>query len=385
MNSSFRIGSLFGVPIYLHWTFLVVIPLFAWIIGTQIAITVGLITNSYNFVFGWFHPFTIDTSNFPIGLYSYLLGALISIGLFAGVLVHEMAHSLVARNAGLKINNITLLLFGGISSIEEGTPDPKIELPVALAGPLMSLLIAVLCTGIVYAVDIAVSDRVIAGTLVFFFGYLGLLNFILFVFNLLPAFPMDGGRVLRAWLARTKPLPEATRIAANIGKGFAIIFGIFAIITLSPILIIIAVFIYLGASQESDAIRYKFLLKDVIVGDMMSKPVMSVPLTMPVRDVIDLMFESRHLGFPVVDRGMLVGMITVADVHKLKPLDREAMQVRDIMSMDPVFLPPSAPVEDALRIMSVQNIGYIPVIENGDLTGIVTREDIMKVIELKEM
>ena len=385
MNSSFRIGSLFGVPIYIHWTFLVVIPLFAWIIGTQVAITVALITNSYNFVFGWVHPFAVDTSFFALGIYSYILGALISIGLFAGVLIHEMAHSLVARRYGLKINNITLLIFGGISSIEEGTPDPDIELPVALAGPLMSLVVALACSVIAYAADIAITDRFAAGTLVFFFGYLGLLNFILFVFNLLPAFPMDGGRVLRAWLAKSKPLPEATRIAANIGKGFAVAFGIFAIITFSPVLIIIAVFIYLGASQESNAMRYKFLLQDVTVGDMMSKPVISVPLNMPVRDVIEQMYGSRHLGFPVVDRGVLVGMITVADVHKMNPLDREAMQVRDVMSRDPATLPPGAPVEDALRIMSVQNTGHIPVIENGELVGIVTREDIMKVIELKEM
>jgi len=385
MNSSFRIGSLFGVPIYIHWTFLVVIPLFAWIIGTQVAITVALITNSYNFVFGWVHPFAVDTSFFALGIYSYILGALISIGLFAGVLIHEMAHSLVARSYGLKINNITLLIFGGISSIEEGTPDPDIELPVALAGPLMSLVVALACSGIAYTADIAITDRFAAGTLVFFFGYLGLLNFILFVFNLLPAFPMDGGRVLRAWLAKSKPLPEATRIAANLGKGFAVAFGIFAIITFSPVLIIIAVFIYLGASQESNAMRYKFLLQDVTVGDMMSKPVISVPLNMPVRDVIEQMYGSRHLGFPVVDRGVLVGMITVADVHKMNPLDREAMQVRDVMSRDPATLPPGAPVEDALRIMSVQNTGHIPVIENGELVGIVTREDIMKVIELKEM
>ena len=91
MNGSLRIGSLFGIPIYIHWTFLVVIPLFAWIIGTQIALTVGLITGSYNFVFGWLHPFEIDTSLFAIGLYSYILGALIALGLFGGVLIHEMS------------------------------------------------------------------------------------------------------------------------------------------------------------------------------------------------------------------------------------------------------------------------------------------------------
>jgi Zn-dependent protease len=385
MNGSFRIGSLFGIPIYIHWTFLVVIPLFAWIIGTQIAFTVGLITGTYNFVFGWLHPFTIDSSSFALGVYSYVLGALIALGLFGGVLIHELAHSVVARRFGLKINNITLLIFGGISSIEEGTPDPMVELPMALVGPLMSCLVAIVCIGIAYASDILVADRAVAGTLIFFFGYLGLLNFILFVFNLLPAFPMDGGRVLRAWLARSRPLPDATRIAANIGKAFAVVFGIIGIVSLSPILVIIAFFIYIGAGQEANALRYNFLLKDVTVGDMMSKPVVTLPPDMPVHEVINQMYVSKHLGFPVIDRGVLIGMITVADVHRMSSIDRDAMQVRDVMTREVVTLPPGAPVVDALRIMSVQNIGRIPVVENNEIVGIVTRTDILKVIELKEM
>jgi Zn-dependent protease len=385
MNGSFRIGSLFGIPIYIHWTFLVVIPLFAWIIGTQIAFTVGLITGSYNFVFGWLHPFEIDSASFAIGLYSYIMGALIALGLFGGVLIHEIAHSVVARRYGLKINNITLLIFGGISSIEEGTPDPVKELPMALVGPLMSCVVAIICTGIAYAADILVADRAVAGTLIFFFGYLGLLNFILFVFNLLPAFPMDGGRVLRAWLARSRPLPDATRIAANIGKVFAVVFGIVGIVSLSPILVIIAFFIYIGAGQEASALRYNFLLKDVTVGDIMSGPVVAVPPNMPVHEVINQMYSSKHLGFPVVDRGILIGMITVADVQKMSPIDRDAMQVRDVMTRDIITLPPGAPVIDALRIMTAQNIGRIPVTDNNELVGIVTRTDILKVIELKEM
>jgi Zn-dependent protease len=385
MNGSFRIGSLFGIPIYIHWTFLVVIPLFAWIIGTQIAFTVGLITGSYNFVFGWLHPFAIDSSSFMIGLYSYIMGALIALGLFGGVLIHEVAHSVVARRYGLKINSITLLIFGGISSIEEGTPDPVKELPMALVGPLMSCVVAIICTIIAYASDILVADRAVAGTLIFFFGYLGLLNFILFVFNLLPAFPMDGGRVLRAWLARSRPLPDATRIAANIGKVFAVVFGIVGIVSLSPILVIIAFFIYIGAGQEASALRYNFLLKDVTVGDIMSRPVAAVPPNMPVHEVVSQMYSSKHLGFPVVDRGVLIGMITVADVQKMSPIDRDAMQVRDVMTRDVVTLPPGAPVIDALRVMTAQNIGRIPVTDNNELVGIVTRTDILKVIELKEM
>ena len=385
MNGSFRIGSLFGVPIYIHWTFLIVIPLFAWIIGTQVAFTASFITQSYNFVFGRLYMMTVDPSVWALGIYSYLLGTAIAFGLFAGVLLHEIAHSVLARRFGLKINNITLLLFGGISSIDEGIPDPRVELPVALIGPFTSLVVAIICSGLAYLSNILVADPLVGGTLVFFFGYLGLLNFILFIFNLLPAFPMDGGRVLRAWLAKSKPLPEATRIAALVGKIFAVAFVIFAILTFSPILIVIAVFIYLGASQESDAMRYKFLLKGVVIGDLMTRSVISVPSEMPVRDVVTQMYNTKHLGFPVVERGALVGIISVADVHRMNPLDREVMQVRDVMTRDVITLPPDAPVEDALRMMSLENIGRIPVVDHGELVGIVTRTDILKVLELKEM
>jgi Zn-dependent protease/CBS domain-containing protein len=296
-----------------------------------------------------------------------------------------MAHSVLAKGKGIKINSITLLIFGGISSMEEQTPDPRIELPMALVGPLTSLAVGIICIGIMYLGDAVIQNLPVAGVFVFIFGYLGLLNVFLFAFNLLPAFPMDGGRVLRAWLARGMPLNRATRIAADVGKVFAVLFGLLGIFLLSPILILIAFFIYIGATQESTAMKYTFLLKDVTVGDIMAGNVLIVPPGMSIREVIDLMYSTKHLGFPVEDRGQIVGMITLADVHKLAPLDREAMQVRDIMTRAVISLPPSAPVIDALRIMSGTNIGRIPIVEGSQLVGIVTRTDIMKVIELREM
>jgi CBS domain-containing protein len=181
------------------------------------------------------------------------------------------------------------------------------------------------------------------------------------------------------------PLPRATKIAADVGKGFAVLFGVLGIFLLNPILILIAFFIWIGASQESTAMKYNFLLKDVSVGDIMARNVLTVPPEMPVREVIDLMYSTKHLGFPVRDRGVIIGMVTLADVHKLPPLEREAMQARDIMTRGIIALAPSAPVIDALRIMSNMNIGRIPVMDGDELVGIVTRTDILKVIELREM
>jgi Zn-dependent protease/CBS domain-containing protein len=377
MNGSLKIGSIFGIPVLIHWTFLLVIPLFAWIIGTEILLTTGLIES----IFG----IPINTILITSGYNPYILGAVITLGLFVGVFIHEMAHSILAKNRGIKINSITLLIFGGISSMEEETPDPKVELPMALVGPLTSLVVGLICLGFMYLLSAVIANPPVRGLLVYTFGYLGLLNVFLFAFNLLPAFPMDGGRVLRAWLARRMSLPRATKIASDVGKVFAVLFGILGIFLLNPILILIAFFIYIGASQESTAMKYNFLLKDVSVGDIMAKNVLTVPPEMPVREVIDLMYSTKHLGFPVRDRGVIIGMVTLADVHKLPPLEREAMQVRDIMTRGVIALSPTAPVIDALRIMSNMNIGRIPVMDGDQLAGIVTRTDILKVIELKDV
>jgi Zn-dependent protease/predicted transcriptional regulator len=376
MEASLQIGTLAGIPVKLHWSFLLVIPLFAWIIGSQILLTTELIA----VLFG----VPIDPTLIAAGFNPYILGTVVALGLFVGVFIHEMAHSLIARARGIEIHSITLLILGGVSQMEETMPDPKIELPMALAGPLTSLAVGLVSSALVYVVPAIVTEPGLAGVLVFTFGYLGLLNILLFGFNLLPAFPMDGGRVLRAWLARRMPLARATRIAADVGKGFAVVFGIIGFLLLNPILIIIAFFIYIGANQEATYLRYNILLQDVIVADAMSTPVATVELTMPLPQLLEMMYETKHLGFPVVERGSLVGIVALADVHKISPQDREAMQVRDVMTRNPTTLPPSAPLIDALRIITGQDIGRIPVVADDALVGIVTRTDVLRVMELRE-
>ena len=377
MDGSFRIGRLFGIPILIHYTFLLVIPLFAWIIGSQIISTTDMLKEIFQV--------PVDTTVITAGYMPYILGTISALGLFFGVLVHELAHSLVAQRKGIGINSITLMIFGGIATMEEGVPDPKAELPMALVGPVASLLFGLVCCGIVYLVPSFALTTGNAGVLIFLFGYLGVLNILLCFFNLIPAFPMDGGRVLRAWLAGRMPLHQATKIAADVGKGFAVIFGIIGLFLLSPFLVLIALFIYLGANMESMAVKYSHLLQDVTVGSMMSTPVTTVAPTLPVSQMIEMMYASKHLGFPVVERDTLVGMITLADVNRTSPIDREAMQVRDVMTRDPVTLPPTAPVVEALRIMSARNFGRIPVVEDGKILGIVTRTDILKVTELRQV
>jgi Zn-dependent protease/predicted transcriptional regulator len=377
MDGSLRIGRLFGIPILLHYTFLLVIPLFAYIIGSQIGSTTDMLREIFRI--------PIDTSIITSGFMPWILGTVVALGLFFGVLVHELAHSLVAKAKGIKMQSITLLMFGGVAQMDEGAPEPRTELPMALAGPVMSLIFGLICCGLVYITPDMATDAPTQGVLIFVFGYLGVLNIILFAFNLIPAFPMDGGRVLRAVLAIRMPLDRATRIAANVGKAFAVIFGIIGLYFLSPFLILIALFIYIGASMESTAVQYNVLLQDVTVGNMMSAPVTTVPSNLPLSKVIEIMYASKHLGFPVTERDSLVGMVTLADVNRTSPIDREAMQVKDIMTRDIITLPPTASVIDALRIMSTRNIGRIPIVHEDQIVGIVTRTDILKVTELKKI
>ena len=376
MDGSFRIGRLFGIPILLHFTFLLIIPIFAWIIASQIVPTTDLLHEIY--------AVPIDTSLITAGAMPYVLGTIVALGLFAGVLVHELAHSLIARRSGIKINSITLLIFGGVASMDEGTPDPKAELPMALVGPVASLLVGLACSGLVYIAPAFSGNPAVVGVLVFIFGYLGLLNIILFFFNLLPAFPMDGGRVLRAWLAQRMPLPRATKIAADVGRAFAVLFAIVGIVAFSPLLLLIAFFIYIGAGQETIAVKYNALLQDIRVGSIASRPVVTVEPTLPITKVIEMMYATKHLGFPVVEHDTLIGMVTVADVQKGSPIDRDAMQVRDVMNRDVIAVAPETPVTEVLRIMTARDIGRVPVVGNGVITGIVTWTDILKGVERRD-
>ncbi len=378
MKGSYQIGRIFGIPILIHYTFLIVIPLLAWIIGSQISLTTDTIRGLFQV--------PIDPSLITAGFMPWILGTIVALGLFFGVLVHEIAHCIIARQNGVKIQSITLLIFGGVSQMEDvGVPDPKVEFPMALVGPLTSLLFGIVCGVIVYFIPDITTDTATAGVLIFIFGYLAVLNVLLFAFNMIPAFPMDGGRVLRAMLAKRMPIHKATRIAANIGKAFAIIFGIVGLLILNPFLILIALFVYIGASSESTMDQFTYLLHDVTVGTTMSSPVTVVTPTLPLSKVIEMMLTTKHLGFPVVEQDKLVGMITLVDVNRIPQANHEAIHVSEIMSHNPITLPPSAPVMDAFRIMSARNIGRIPIVQDGKIVGIVTRTDILKVSEIKRI
>jgi Zn-dependent protease/CBS domain-containing protein len=388
MNGSLSIGKVFGIPVKLHVSFLLAIPLFAWLIGRDVELTARVIEGFFNAaagIFGFLPTISVDTSLLKVAFNPYLVGVIVALGLFFGVFIHELAHCILALKHGIKIHSITLLILGGVSSIEDDLPEPRHELPMALAGPLTSLGLGILFGLMVYLVNATAIFPAVAGASIFVLGYLAILNVMLFAFNLIPAFPMDGGRVLRAWLATRMPLPRATKLAADIGKGFAVLMGLFGVLLVfNPILIIIAFFIYIGADQESMMVRYNVLLKDLLVTDVMTREVLTVPPTATVPELIRMMYATKHLAFPVVDQGVLVGMVTLDDVHRTPEIDRDAKQVRDIMTRTLVTLTPDALLTAAFRLMTQQGIGRIPIVDGSTLAGIVTRTDILRVMELRE-
>ena len=358
MKTSIQIGKIMDIPIKLHITFLLILPVFAW----MFAITEG--------IFG-FYDVKPDTLR-------YILSTSAAILLFACVLFHELGHSYVAKKHGTNIQSITLFLFGGVSAMEEIPRNPRIELKMALAGPGVSLLIGsilIIISGLFQAEESPYLH------LVWLVGYI---NVVLFVFNLLPAFPMDGGRVLRAWLAGQMSYIKATRAAAGIGKMFAILMGVFGLIGLSPWFILIAFFIYIGASEEEKSTEVSLILEGVKIKDIMSKEVKSVNSGISIEELVDIMFRFKHMGYPVVDAGILKGIVTFTDVQKVPKEERKNVKVSNVMTKELITLKEEDDASIALKHMTVKNIGRIIVKNDNKMTGIVSRTDLLRAVELLE-
>ncbi|MFC6875219.1 CBS domain-containing protein [Halobellus marinus] len=360
-----RIGSAFGIPIKLDLTFLLVLPLFAWLIGTDIAQLVGVINNLFGSV--------IDQGPLTAGSMQWVLGAAAAIGLFVCVLLHEFGHSLVAMHYGYEIDSITLWLFGGVASFAEMPEDWRQELLIAVAGPIVSVGLGV-ASYLAFLVLPTALDPV-----KFVVGYLALTNIVLAVFNMLPGFPMDGGRVLRALLARNRPHAQATQIAAEVGKVFAFLLGLFGLFA-NLFLVALAFFIYIGASSEAQQSVMKAAFQDVTVRDVMT-PVDEldvVTANASVAELLDRMFSERHTGYPVLRNGRLAGMVTLDDARSVKEVERDAYRVEDVMSGELSTIGPDADAMTALQEMQENGVGRLPVVDDdGDLVGLISRTDLV--------
>ena len=365
-----RIGSAFGIPIKLDFTFLLVLPFFAYLIGTDVANLTGVI----NDLFGT----SIATGPLTSGSMSWIVGVAAALGLFFGVLLHEFGHSLVARKFGFEIESITLWLFGGVARFVEIPEDWKQEFYIAVAGPIVSVLVGVVS----YVGFLAVPESQAA--VKFVLGYLAMTNVALAVFNMLPGFPMDGGRVLRALLARNRPHARATQLAAEVGKAFAFMLGIFGLFA-NLFLVALAFFIYIGASSEAQQTVMKAAFENVVVRDIMTgrENLHTVTEQTTVTELMERMFRERHTGYPVMRNGALVGMVTLNDARGINEVERDAYRVEDVMADEIASITPDAGAMDALTTMQEHNVGRLPVIDvDGELVGLVSRTDIMTALNI---
>ncbi|MDD1746027.1 MAG: CBS domain-containing protein [Candidatus Methanoperedens sp.] len=363
MKTSIQIGKIMGIPIKLHITFLLILPVFAWMFARTEP------------QFGGFQDVEPE-------LLRYSMGMAASVLLFTCVLLHELGHSYVAKKHGSDINSITLFLFGGVSSMEDIPRDPKTELKMAVAGPAVSLLIGSI---LIMIHEISRQELLFQDSpymrLVWLIGYI---NIVLCIFNLIPAFPMDGGRVLRAWLAGRMSYIKATQIAAGIGKMFAIFMGIFGLFSSIIWLTLIAFFIYIGASEEEKSTEVSVILEGVKVKAIMSKEVQTVSPETTVEELVDIMFKYKHMGYPVMDGSKVKGIVTFTDVQKVIKEDRKNVKVSQIMTKELITAREDDDAITVLKLLTRNSIGRIIVKNDEKMIGIISRTDVLRAVQLLE-
>ncbi|MGB9959754.1 MAG: CBS domain-containing protein [Candidatus Bathyarchaeales archaeon] len=364
---SLRVGKLLGVPVKLHFTLILGVLLIAW------TLAVGYLPSEY--------PGLSST------IY-WLIGAISAVVLFVSVLIHELAHSYIAKINGLPVRRIVLFIFGGVSEIEEEPKEASLEFKLALVGPLTSFAIALILWFLQYPVG-GFGVLVVAPL-----EYGAYINLLLGGFNLLPAFPLDGGRVLRAGIWHWKKnLLQATRIATRVGVFFsyALIFWGFIFVIAGAFIgglwfILIGWFLKNGAESSYQQTVVSEALAGVLIRDIMTREVHIVDPDSPVKDIVETHFTKyKHGGFPVVKDSELLGLITLEDLKKVPKEKWQETKVRDVMTPCEKLkcANPDETAVDALMKMSKYNVGRLPVQENGKLIGIITRSDIIHAIQLK--
>ena len=366
MRNSWRLGKIFGIEIYIDSSWLIIFALVTWTLAGQY--------------------FPSQNPNWPL-LLNWFLGVIASILFFASVLAHELSHSIVAIQQGEKVRNITLFIFGGVAQIAEEPDKPLKEFLIAFAGPLASIAIGII-SGIAWWFIHEISLPLAS-----IFRYLGIINIALAVFNLIPGFPLDGGRILRATIwGFTKNLKLATRIASFSGKLLSfllIIWGIrliFSGLTLNGIwMIFIGWFLYNAATSSYRHLLIKDALREVKVEDLMITNFDTVPPDLSIQKLVDeFILRHRDRGFLVIEGGLVQGIVCLDDIKKM-PRERWAnTTIRDIM-ITKNQLEKVSPGDDAgvaLSKLTTKNIHQIPVVQENRVKGILRRNDILNYLQL---
>jgi Zn-dependent protease/CBS domain-containing protein len=383
------LGKIFGINITIDWSWFFIFLLVTW------HLAIG--------VFPSFQP------NWEPSLH-WLMAIFASLLFFGSVLAHEMAHSLMAIARGLPVRRITLFLFGGVSNLEREPESPATEFLVTIVGPLTSFILGGL---FIYLSSVFIGDftlegispaQILAGMnpLATLFLWLGSINIFLAVFNLVPGFPLDGGRVLRSILwAITGNLKRSTRWASWVGQGVAWLFIVGGIamafgITIPPFqasligglwLAFIGWFLNMAAAQSYQQVVVRDLLEGINVERLMRKepPVVS-PQTEINQLVDDFIMRTDEHAFPVVDGNRLVGIICLDDVRKVPKSEWEQKPVGEVMTPFErlVIVGPRDDAMDAFQKIQTRDIRQLPVIDRGELVGLLRRRDILKWLELQQ-
>ncbi|MDP8922243.1 MAG: site-2 protease family protein [Chloroflexota bacterium] len=366
MESSFTIARIRGIPIGVHYTWLLAFALISW------SLAAGYFPSTHP---GWPRP------------QYWLVGSVAALLLFVSVLLHELTHSFVAQARGLKVHSITLFIFGGVSNIQSESEDPQDEFLVAVVGPLSSLVIA----GVCWLGYMAVPGT--TGPANALLGYLWLINLMLALFNILPGFPLDGGRVLRAILwGTTGSMVKGTRWASYVGQAVAFLFigwGLWQILERDYLNGLWIGFIGWFLNSAAEAARRQTVVQETFRGItvasvMQANPPMVSP-AMPVRELVDEYILRRGLrAFPVARDGLVVGLVTLTDVKRL-PVDQwDVNTVGAIMTKPPLkTIEPRQDLSKALDMLVREDVNQVLVVENGAVLGLLSRGDVMRFLQMR--
>ena len=350
MKWSLKLGKLFGIDVYLHFTFLLLLAFLAF----------------------YYWRTTHDVE-------AVLRGVAFIVAVFGCVALHELGHALMARRYGIKTRDITLLPIGGVARLEKMPEQPMQEFWVALAGPAVNVAIAgVLFVALaVTGAFMPVTDLgVTSGS---FWQRLFVLNLFLVAFNLLPAFPMDGGRVLRALLAMRLGRRRATAIAANVGQGMAILFGILGFFY-NPFLIFIGIFVFLGAQAEAGMVEMQSALAGLRVRDAMMTRFRTLAAQDPLAKAVQELLAGSQQDFPVLENDQPVGILRRNDLVKALSEGRREAVVTEAMSRDCETVDESALLNGAVEAMHARQCATMPVVAGGRMVGLLTLENISEMI-----
>lgn len=356
MSWSIRIGRFAGTDVKIHVTFLL---LLAWI--------------------GFAHYARG-------GAAAAFEGVLFICLLFGCVLLHEFGHALMARVYGIQTPDITLLPIGGLARLQRMPDKPMEELLVALAGPAVNMVIA----GVLFAVLGRVTDFTELQRLedpgVSMIAKLATVNVILVVFNLIPAFPMDGGRVLRALLASFMNYARATQIAATVGQGIAFVFGFLGLFG-NPLLLFIALFVYLGASQEAAMAQMRDLARGVAVSAAMVTEFVTLPSEATLADAVEAVIRTSQHEFPVIeDGGRVLGLLMQDDMIAAIKAHGTSLPVREVMRSDLPAVQADQSFDSAFREMQECQCPALPVLDRaGQLVGLITTENVGEMMLIRSV